>query len=149
MADSWEGQWERLTIEANDFLNDRKYIAALDKFQNAFHLVEKMIDNEITSMEEQPDLLDLYIMACYNVANSYWKLGELDLAEYYFHKAHYQVLKITQKLDENSLLRKNALTMSGKTLETIWSFYKKIGKEDKIQYVSDVEIDTSENRQIA
>ncbi|MXV37728.1 tetratricopeptide repeat protein [Flavobacteriaceae bacterium Ap0902] len=92
-----ENYWKKLTTQANDYFNQNRYAQALNIYQNALYRAEVLNNHMFACVRCEIPFVQVYIISCNNLANTYQELGELEKAEEMLRRSFYFLLHIASK----------------------------------------------------
>lgn len=76
-----EDYWKTLTVSGNDFFYTGNFEQALSVYQEALYRAEVLSNHRSDCSEHKIPFMQLYIICCNNLSNTYIKLGKLKDAE--------------------------------------------------------------------
>lgn len=97
-----EDYWKTLTVSANDFFHTGNFEQALSDYQEALYRAEVMNDHRSECSELNIPFMQLYIISCNNLSNTYIELGRLEDAERMLKRVIYYLLYLVKDGDISS-----------------------------------------------
>ncbi|CEN41336.1 tetratricopeptide repeat protein [Capnocytophaga cynodegmi] len=101
-----ENYWKFLTEEANKFFEEGNNELALDGYLNALYRAEVLNSNLPDCVQLKVPFIQVYTISCYNLANCYQEVKDLNRAEEILQKAIYFLLHFYQKDYQKEIIEK-------------------------------------------
>ncbi|MCX7549009.1 tetratricopeptide repeat protein [Xanthomarina sp. F1114] len=89
-----EKHWQALTVSSNELFNKRKYKKALSGYKDALYRSEVLNNNVSDCIRLKIPFVQVYIISCNNLANTYQELGEKEQAENMLKRVVYYLLHL-------------------------------------------------------
>jgi tetratricopeptide (TPR) repeat protein len=89
-----EEAWKQKTVASNELFNHGKYDAALNGYTEALLKAETLNSNDEDALRAGIPLVQVFIISCNNMANTYEELGQLDKAEKMLRRSVYFVIHL-------------------------------------------------------
>lgn len=90
-----ERYWQALTVANNELFNKGDFKKALSGYKDALYRAE-VLNNHITEcVRLKIPLIQVYIISCNNLANTYEELGKLEKAENMLKRTVYYLLHLS------------------------------------------------------
>ncbi|MBD1420982.1 tetratricopeptide repeat protein [Sphingobacterium chuzhouense] len=96
-----ESYWEQLTLSSNELFQNRKFKQALAGYKEALYRAEVMNDHREACLRLEIPYMQLYIISCNNLSNTYIELGQLPEAENLLKRVIYYLLHLSGDTDLN------------------------------------------------
>ncbi|MGG5507804.1 MULTISPECIES: tetratricopeptide repeat protein [unclassified Myroides] len=91
-----ERYWKTLTLSSNEKFNQQNYLEALKGYKEAMYRAEVLNNHwELCSQLSIP-VIQVYIISCTNLANTYEELQEMELAHSFFKRAIYFLIHLLE-----------------------------------------------------
>ncbi len=107
-----ERHWQALTVSNNEFFNKGDFEKALSGYKDALYRAEILNNNISDCIRLKTPFVQVYIISCNNLANTYKELGNKEEAENLLKRVVYYLLHLTKnkelKIDELHLELKRA-----------------------------------------
>lgn len=96
-----EKHWQALTVSSNELFNKVKYEKALFGYKDALYRAEVLNKNISDCMRLKIPFVQVYIISCNNLSNTYLELGEKEEAENLLKRVVYYLLHLTANKEIN------------------------------------------------
>lgn len=96
-----ESYWEGLTKQANERFGNKEFRRALVSYKEALYRAEVMNDHREACLQLEIPYIQLYIISCNNLSNTYIELGQLPEAENMLKRVIYYLLHLSGDADLN------------------------------------------------
>ncbi|MGI9527352.1 MAG: tetratricopeptide repeat protein [Weeksellaceae bacterium] len=128
-----ENYWKKLTTQANDYFNQDKYTQALNIYQNALYRAEVLNNHISDCVRCKIPFVQVYIISCNNLANTYQELGELEKAEEMLRRTFYFLIHIASQdvIDFEEIQRE---------IKKVVLNYTQFMKQNKVENNTQIEI---------
>ncbi|WP_422090736.1 tetratricopeptide repeat protein [Tenacibaculum ovolyticum] len=107
-----EKHWKALTISSNEFFNKGNFEKALSGYKDALYRAEVLNNNILDCIRLKTPFVQVYIISCNNLANTYDELGNKEEAENLLKRVVYYLLHLAANkkfnIDELQLELKRA-----------------------------------------
>ena len=87
-----ENFWKQKTVDSNALFNQNKFLEALHGYTEAHVVAETLNVNYLDALKAEIPLLQVFVISCNNLANTYEELGRLEEAETHLQRAVYFLL---------------------------------------------------------
>ncbi|MCL7986641.1 tetratricopeptide repeat protein [Sphingobacterium sp. lm-10] len=111
-----EQHWKTLTVSANDFFNTGNFEQALSNYQEALYRAEVINDHRSECLEFNIPTIQIFVISCNNLANTYIELCRLEDAERMLTRVIYYLLYLVKDGDISSDEVRNELKRAGVAL---------------------------------
>lgn len=92
-----EGHWQFLTVSNNELFNQGNFEKALSGYKNALYRAEVLNNNISDCIRLKIPFVQVYIISCNNLANTYEELGDKEEAENLLKRVVYYLLHLSAK----------------------------------------------------
>nr|WP_315028586.1 tetratricopeptide repeat protein [uncultured Chryseobacterium sp.] len=89
-----ENHWKALTSSTNDYFNKGNFEKALSGYKDAFYRAEVLNSRITDCIRLKIPFVQVYIISCNNLANTYEELGKHEEAENMFKRVVYYLLHL-------------------------------------------------------
>lgn len=96
-----ENHWKMLTMMANDFFNSGDFEKALSGYRDALYRAEVLNNHEEDCLRVGIPIMQVYIISCNNLSNTYAELGQSEEAENMLQRAVYYLLHLSRQVHIN------------------------------------------------
>lgn len=96
-----ESCWKRLTEQANEHFRIREFKQALLGYKEALYRSEMMNDHQASCIQLEIPYMQLYIISCNNLSNTYLELRQRLEAENMLKRVIYYLLHLSGDADLN------------------------------------------------
>ena len=102
---SMERHWQALTLSSNAFFDANDFEKALSNYERALTSAESLNNRMADCIRLDVPFMQVYIISCTNLANTYEALGELEYADRMFKRVVYYLLhlQVHVQLDQNEI----------------------------------------------
>ncbi|WP_200878587.1 tetratricopeptide repeat protein [Sphingobacterium sp. ML3W] len=90
-----ERYWQALTVSSNEFFNKGDFEKALNGYKDALYRAEVLNNHIPECIRLNIPFIQVYIISCNNLANTYEELGNQEEAENMLKRAVYYLLHLT------------------------------------------------------
>lgn len=97
-----EEYWQTLTVSNNDLFANGNFSKALSGYKNALYRSEVLNNNMSQCIRLKIPFIQIYIISCNNLANTYQKLGNHDEAETMLKRVIFYLFHLIGKKELNS-----------------------------------------------
>lgn len=101
-----ERYWKELTVSSNEYFNNGELAKALSGYKEALYRAEVLNNHIADCMRLKIPFIQVYIISCNNLANTYQDMGQRDEAEKMLKRAVYFLLHMAgnEELDRDEIL---------------------------------------------
>ncbi len=96
-----ERHWQALTVSSNELFNKGDFEKALSGYKNALYRAEVLNNNISECIRLKTPFVQVYIISCNNLANTYEELGNKEDAENLLKRVVYYLLHLTANKELN------------------------------------------------
>ena len=96
-----ERHWQALTVSTNELFNKGDFEKALSGYKNALYRAEVLNNNISECIRLKTPFVQVYIISCNNLANTYEELGNKEDAENLLKRVVYYLLHLTANKELN------------------------------------------------
>lgn len=89
-----EKYWQTLTVSSNEFFKKRNFNKALSGYKDALYRAEVLNNNISDCIRLKTSFVQVYIISCNNLANTYEELGMKEEAESLLKRVVYYLLHL-------------------------------------------------------
>ncbi|WP_243832716.1 tetratricopeptide repeat protein [Myroides indicus] len=94
-----EKYWRALTVSNNELFNNGNFEKALSGYKDALYRAEVLNNHIPDCMRLKIPFMQVYIISCNNLANTYEKLGKLEEAENMLKRTVYYLLHLASNVE--------------------------------------------------
>lgn len=98
-----EKYWQELTVSTNELFNKGDFKNALSPYKKALYRAEVLNNNISGCIRLKIPFIQVYVISCNNLANTYEELGNLEEAENMLKRSIYYLLQLVNNKNLNKL----------------------------------------------
>ncbi len=141
-----ENHWKTLTLTANDCFNKEDFEKALSGYKEALYRAEVLNDHQENCQQLEIPFMQVFIISCNNLSNTYLKLGQCEAAEIMLKRAVHYLLHLSKQKYINMDELQNELKRASFALFNFNG--KKIGEKEHEKLLRNIKEQLAENQSI-
>ncbi|MDR7131903.1 tetratricopeptide (TPR) repeat protein [Algoriphagus sp. 4150] len=141
-----ENHWKALTLTANDCFNKEDFEKALSGYKEALYRAEVLNDHQENCQQLDIPFMQVFIISCNNLSNTYQKLGQYDAAEIMLKRAVHYLLHLSTQAHINMNELHHELKRASITLFNFKG--EKIGEKEQEKLLRNIKEQLAENQSI-